>query len=630
MILVFDLGGPLVAYALLRSAGMSAVAALVISGVLPALGIAVGALVDRRLDVLGVLVLAGIVVGTVLGLTSHSARLYLLEGSVPSALFALGCLLSLRLRQPLIFRLAVEILGPDTPRGRDVTAAWRYPGFRRAFRTITVAWGIGYLVEAALRIVIVETTSTGIALLCSKLLPYVFVLSLSAWTLVYGEHEKKKAERAAASQNPNTSQATNPTRASHEPNTSQATNQARARPRTQARAPERRLPREATKPRRPPLYTHPVPRTLIVTNDFPPRRGGIQSFVHALATRLPAGTVTVYAPAWKGAAEFDARQPFPVIRHPTSLMLPVPATSRRAVAIATEHGCHTVLFGAAAPLGLITPALRKAGVTRAVALTHGHEAGWAALPGARTLLRRIGDEVDVVTYLGEYFRVRLARALSAEAASRMVRLAPGVDVTFFRPGAGGDAVRERLGLTGRPVVACVSRMVPRKGQDTLITAWPQIRAQVSGAVLLLVGDGPYAPALRRLARRLNVSGDVIFTGPVPWPELPGYYDAADVFAMPCRTRRGGLDVEGLGIVYLEASATGLPVIGGDSGGAPDAILDGETGYVVNGATTVAKRVTELLSDPAKARAMGEKGLAWVDREWREELSAARLAAILEG
>ena len=155
-----------------------------------------------------------------------------------------------------------------------------------------------------------------------------------------------------------------------------------------------------------------MPRTLIVTNDFPPRRGGIQSFVHALATRLPAGTVTVYAPAWKGAAEFDARQPFPVIRHPTSLMLPVPATSRRAVAIAGEHGCDTVLFGAAAPLGLITPALRKAGVTKAVALTHGHEAGWAALPGARALLRRIGDEVDVVTYLGEYFRVRLARALS--------------------------------------------------------------------------------------------------------------------------------------------------------------------------------------------------------------------------
>ena len=369
-------------------------------------------------------------------------------------------------------------------------------------------------------------------------------------------------------------------------------------------------------------------RTLIVTNDFPPRQGGIQSFVHALATRLPEGTVTVYAPAWKGAAEFDARQPFPVIRHPTSLMLPVPSVSRRAAAIAREHGCDAVLFGAAAPLGLITPALRRAGVRRAVALTHGHEVGWAALPGARGLLRRIGDEVDVVTYLGEYFRVRLARALSAEAAKRMVRLAPGVDVTFFHPGAGGQAVRDRLGLAGRPIVACVSRMVPRKGQDTLIRAWPQVRAEVSDALLLLVGDGPFAPALQRLAQRLGVADDVLFTGSVPWSDLPGYYDAADVFAMPCRTRRAGLDVEGLGIVYLEASATGLPVVGGDSGGAPDAILEGESGYVVNDVAGVAARITELLKDPAKARAMGEKGLAWVDREWREELPAARLSALL--
>ena len=203
MIVVFDLGGPLLAYGLLRSAGLSAVAALVISGVLPALGIVIGALADRRLDVIGVVVLAGIVVGTVLGLTSHNARLYLLEGSVPSVVFALGCLFSLRLRQPLIFRFSVEILGPDTPKGRDVIAAWRYPGFRRAFRTITVAWGVGYLMEAGVRVAIVETTSTGIALLCSKLVPYAFAVSLSVWTLVYGEHEKKKAERRAITiQNP--------------------------------------------------------------------------------------------------------------------------------------------------------------------------------------------------------------------------------------------------------------------------------------------------------------------------------------------------------------------------------------------------------------------------------------------
>ena len=371
-----------------------------------------------------------------------------------------------------------------------------------------------------------------------------------------------------------------------------------------------------------------MPRTLIVTNDFPPRQGGIQSFVHALATRLPRGTVTVYAPAWKGSREFDAEQPFPVVRHPTSLMLPVPGVSRRAAAIAREHGCDAVLFGAAAPLGLITPVLRRAGVRQAIALTHGHEAGWAMLPGARTLLRRIGDEVDVMTYLGEYFRVRLTRALSPEAAKRMVRLAPGVDVTLFRRGSGGLAVRDRLGLAGRPVVVCVSRMVRRKGQDTLIRAWPQVRAEVSDARLLLVGDGPYAGDLRRLARRVGVSDAVLFTGPVPWPELPAYYDAGDVFAMPCRTRRAGLDVEGLGLVYLEASATGLPVIGGDSGGAPDAILDGESGYVVHDAAGTAARVIELLADPGRARAMGEKGLAWVDREWRWELAAARLTSIL--
>ena len=198
MILVFDLGGPLLAYSLLRSAGMSAVAALVISGVLPALGIVIGALADRRLDVIGVVVLAGLLVGTLLGLTSHNARLYLLEGSVPSAVFALGCLFSLRLRRPLIFRLAVEILGPDTRKGRDVTAAWRYPGFRRAFRMLTVAWGAGYLAEAAIRVAVVITTSTGIALVCSKLIPYVFAVALSAWTLVYGEHEKTKAEGLAS------------------------------------------------------------------------------------------------------------------------------------------------------------------------------------------------------------------------------------------------------------------------------------------------------------------------------------------------------------------------------------------------------------------------------------------------
>lgn len=391
-----------------------------------------------------------------------------------------------------------------------------------------------------------------------------------------------------------------------------------------------------------------MPKVLIVTNDFPPRSGGIQSFVHALATRLPAGQVVVYAPAWTGADGFDARQPFPVVRHPTSLMLPVPSVARRARAILAEHGCDTVLFGAAAPLGLLAPGLRRAGARRIVALTHGHEAGWAALPGARALLRRIGEHVDVLTYLGEYFRIRLARALTPAAAGRMVRLAPGVDNESFRPGTGGAAIREQFGIAPEaPVVVCVSRMVPRKGQDTLIKAWPAVLAGLANVpapasrsgsggdpaakpVLLLVGDGPYAGDLRELAQTQQVVDSVIFTGSVRWEELPAYYDAGTVFAMPCRTRRHGLDVEGLGIVYLEASATGLPVISGDSGGAPDAVLPGETGYVVGGEdeAALAERLIQLLSDPAGAATMGEKGLAWVDREWRWDIVAARLREII--
>jgi phosphatidyl-myo-inositol dimannoside synthase len=373
-------------------------------------------------------------------------------------------------------------------------------------------------------------------------------------------------------------------------------------------------------------------KVLIVTNDFPPRAGGIQSFVHALAVRLPAGSVTVYAPAWQGAAEFDVAQPFPVERHPTSLMLPVPSVARRAARLIQRDGCDTVLYGASAPLGLLAPSLRRAGARRQVAITHGHEAGWAVLPGARSLLRRIGDSVDTVTYLGEYTRVRLARALSPAAAARMTRLAPGVDTERFHPGAGGRAIRERLGLGDRPVVVCVSRLVPRKGQDTLMQAWPRVLAAAGDAVLLLVGGGPYRNRLERLASQLGVAGSVIFAGPVPGAELPAYYDTGDVFAMPCRTRRRGLDVEGLGIVYLEASATGLPVIGGDSGNAPDAIRAGETGYVVTGRSPaeVADRLTHLLADPAGARAMGEKGMAWVDQEWRWDLVAHRLEQILAG
>lgn len=383
--------------------------------------------------------------------------------------------------------------------------------------------------------------------------------------------------------------------------------------------------------------------TLIVTNDFPPRPGGIQSFLHAIALRLDPRRVVVYTSSWGGrggdaaaTAEFDAEQPFPVVRDRSGVLLPTRRTTRRAVDLLRAHGCTAVWFGAAAPLGLMAPALRAAGAERLVATTHGHEAGWAQLPGTRRLLRRVGEHTDTVTYLGEYTRSRIAPALTPEAASRMVQLPPGVDEKVFHPDSGGAAVRERYGLSDRPVVVCVSRLVARKGQDTLIRAMPEILAAAPSTVLLIVGDGPYRASLEKLAERTGVAASVRFTGPVPAAELPAHYGAGDVFAMPCRTRHRGLDVEGLGIVYLEASATGLPVVSGDSGGAPDAVLDGETGWIVrgghsgdaDGAAQTAERVVALLRDPSLRKRMGERGRAWVEEQWRWDLLAERLRALL--
>jgi phosphatidylinositol alpha-1,6-mannosyltransferase len=372
-------------------------------------------------------------------------------------------------------------------------------------------------------------------------------------------------------------------------------------------------------------------RTLLVTNDFPPRPGGIQSFVHNLAVRQPAGSVVVYASSWRGAAKFDADQPFEVVRESTGVLLPTPKVARRAAELARAYDCDTVWFGAAAPLGLLAGGLRRrAGITRAVAQTHGHEAGWASLPGARTLLRRIARDVDVVTYLGEYFRVRLDRAV--HGLTTLERLAPCVDSDLYHPGVDGSGIRARLGLADRPVVVCVSRLVPRKGQDALISALPAIRRRVPGAALLLVSGGPYRKKLEALARQTGVERDVVFTGTVPWEDLPAYFAAGDVYAMPCRTRNGGLDVEGLGIVYLEASATGLPVVVGDSGGAPDAVRDGETGYLVRGrdVAQIADRVATLLADPELARRMGAAGRSWIERDWRWDTQAARMQTLLAG
>ncbi len=378
-------------------------------------------------------------------------------------------------------------------------------------------------------------------------------------------------------------------------------------------------------------------RVLLVSNDFPPRRGGIQSYLHELVRHLLTGydySLTVYAPTWKGCEEFDreARAAgYEVVRHPTTLMLPEPTVDRTMRRLIAENDIETVWFGAAAPLALLAPRARSAGARRVVASTHGHEVGWSMLPVARNALRRIGDGTDVITYVSRYTRGRFASAFGAHAA--LEHVPPGVDTDRFAPDpAAREEMRSRYGLGDRPVIVCLSRLVPRKGQDMLIRALPAIRERVSGAALVVVGGGPYSPTLHRLADEAGVAEHVVFTAGVPGAELPAHHAMADVFAMPCRTRGAGLDVEGLGIVYLEASSTGIPVVAGNSGGAPETVLEGETGLVVDGRNVdeIATAITDILGDPARAAEMGAAGRRWAIANWQWRNQAARLHQQLTG
>jgi len=378
-----------------------------------------------------------------------------------------------------------------------------------------------------------------------------------------------------------------------------------------------------------------VSRVLLVTNDFPPRRGGIQSYLVELVTRLAATgehTLTVYAPQWKDAEAFDADAAgYQVVRHPGTLMLPVPTVDIRMRRLITERGIDTVWFGAAAPLGLLAQRARRAGATRVLASTHGHEVGWSMLPVARSVLRRIGDDTDTVTFVSRYTRGRFASAFGPHAG--LEHVPPGVDTDRFRPDPARRAeLRARYGLGERPTVLCLSRLVPRKGQDMLIKALPSIRQRVGGAALVIAGGGPYMTALNELADRLGVRDHVTFTGGVPAADLPAYHAMADVFAMPCRTRGAGLDVEGLGIVFLEASATGVPVIAGSSGGAPETVQHNKTGMVVDGRSVdqIADAVSGLLADPDRAAKMGAAGRDWVTAHWRWDDLAGRLADLIRG
>ena len=362
-------------------------------------------------------------------------------------------------------------------------------------------------------------------------------------------------------------------------------------------------------------------KILCITNDFGPRAGGIETFVIGLIERMPFGSVVVYTSTQGDSVEYDRRwldkYGVEVIRDKSKILLPSLRVGRAVRALVRKRGITQVFFGAAAPLGLLSHGLRKAGVQRIVALTHGHEVWWAKVWPFTWLMRRIGSGVDVLTFLGSFTKNAISRSLSKNASNAMVRIAPGIDTTHFAPAPDADALKRELDLADKRVIVSVGRLVHRKGQDTLVEALPEILQSFPDAHLLFVGVGPHLEFIHKRAIQLGVLSNVSFVGRVQYSELPRFISAGEVFAMPSRSRLAGLEVEGLGIVYLEASACELPIVGGKSGGAPDALLEGETGFAVDGLepSEVASAVITLLKDPVRAKEMGKRGRQWIIDEW---------------
>ena len=379
------------------------------------------------------------------------------------------------------------------------------------------------------------------------------------------------------------------------------------------------------------MSTSPI---LCITNDFGPRAGGIETFIIGLIERMPKNSVIVYTSSQKDSERFDRawseNYGVEVIRDKSTILLPSFRVGRAVRRIARERQITRAFFGAAAPLALLAQGLRRAGVTRIVALTHGHEVWWAKLWPFSLAIHRIGAGTDHLTYLGNYTKSEISRALSQSAQDAMVKIAPGIDTNHFAPQSSSAALRDELGLTHKKVIVSVGRLVHRKGQDTLIEALPEILTHIPDAHLLFIGEGPYKDYLVKRAAELQLSHAVTFIGRIQYADLPRYICVGDIFAMPSRSRLAGLEVEGLGIVYLEASACGLAVIGGKSGGAPDAVLEAETGFSVDGTSPheVADAAITLLQDPVLASGMGSRGRQWIIDEWQWDVWSNRFSALL--
>jgi phosphatidylinositol alpha-1,6-mannosyltransferase len=375
-------------------------------------------------------------------------------------------------------------------------------------------------------------------------------------------------------------------------------------------------------------------KVLLVTNDLGPRAGGIETFVLGLIEGLPKDSLIIYTSSQKGDKAFDAQllEKFGavVIRDRAKMLLPTPRITRKVVKILKQQQIKNVWFGAAAPLALMAGKLRSAGASNIVALTHGHEVWWAKIPILKSLLKKIIKDVDHLGYLGDFTKGEIAKI--SNQPQKFLQIAPGIDTEHFAPkSARGDLI-EIYRLDGRRVIVSVGRLVHRKGQDELVKAMPKILEQFPDAILLFVGEGPIKQMLFNSAKQLGVLPKVVFTGRVSHHDLPDYICLGEIFAMPVRSRFSGLEVEGLGIVYLEASACGLPVIVGNSGGAVDAVLDKKTGLLVDGTKSdqIADAICELLANPERAKQMGADGRDWVINNWQLSSWSEKFNKVLIG
>lgn len=331
-------------------------------------------------------------------------------------------------------------------------------------------------------------------------------------------------------------------------------------------------------------------RLLLITNDYPPKPGGIQQYLGNVVAAYP-DDLHVIAPS-----DPDAEPDDRISRHDSSFMWPTRSVAEWVEDRAVGFDPDVILFGAPHPLPFLGPRLReRLGVPYGV-LSHGAEVTLpAAVPGTRQAVAKALRDADVRFAVSRFTADRVQRLTGKD----VVFVGAGVDIDTFTPPPGGE--------NEIPVVGCVSRFVPRKGQHRLIEAAARLDRPVE---VLLVGKGRKERQLRAAADKFGVG--VRFAVDVPWSELPGLYREMDIFAMPCKSRWGGLEVEGLGLVFLEAAATGLPVLAGDSGGSPETVIPGETGYVVHSVDDIVEGLTILLDDPDEARRMGAAGRRYVE------------------